>query len=181
MIEKIFNIILIFLCATSSLFAEPINEKNWYSHKEIIAIRELFNEVNRLIDDKRLVEQKREFEYCEEFADMQRILYYDAKSKVVRKYLFEGGSGDAGEKIEIYYSKNGRIRFIYNSWGNIYGAEKEYRVYLNAKQKIIWIVYQYEYDNNQETSFNIEYTIEEKLYNPKEHFKSSNKCLEKKT
>lgn len=70
--------------------AEPITEKNWVTHPDIVAVRSLYQKVKEAKEAGRLKKTERVFEYCEPYEDTNRALYVQSDG-IPRIYEYEGG------------------------------------------------------------------------------------------
>jgi hypothetical protein len=98
-------------------------------HPDIVAVRDVYRTVERKIARKQLQMQQRTVEGCSPNGE-ERTIFTD-KAGRVRKYVWEGGSGDSAITIRQYYDDHGRMRFVFAMGGAVNGTELEHRIYLD--------------------------------------------------
>lgn len=125
------------LSAVLTAHADPITAKNWHSHPDIIAIREIFNKIQNDKNSGQLIKKSRHFDYCKPYADTERHLYLNS-SNIPQLYVYEGGSEDSSVMTETYYDTKGRLRFAFIRAGAANDTTIEHRVYFSTKGKKIW-------------------------------------------
>jgi len=163
----------------SDVFANSITKENWLKHPDIIEVRKIFKDVNSLIEKKKLLLKKKDFEYCEPYQDTDRLLYLDPKTKNVRKYVFSGGSDDSARTIEAYYSPAGKIRFAYNRGAHATNVDFEYRIYFNKNSEIIWRVFKLTVGEKVTVEYAAHSMYENEIpYDPISDFETDNICPE---
>jgi len=118
--------------------AEPITEKNWYTHPDILEVRAIFQRIETAKNSGKLREDRRRFytAYCP-YEDDIRILRTDEKG-TLRNYYYEGGSEDSMLRSEMYYDDNGKLRFAFVRGGAYNGTKVEYRAYYSSTGKKLW-------------------------------------------
>jgi hypothetical protein len=125
------------LAASAAPSAEPITEKNWSKHPEIVEIRALYQKIREAKDAGKLKKAERKFDYCKPYEDTLRVLY-TGQNGGPRIYRFEGGSDDSAVQRELYYDEAGTLRFAFIVAGAHNGTKLEHRVYLSKAGKKIW-------------------------------------------
>jgi hypothetical protein len=135
------------LLANHSAFAdEPITEKNWASHPQIVEVRMLYQKIMAEKAAGKLRRKAREFDcsLAPDFANREpdyegyiRILYTDRSGKP-RIYYHEGGSEDSMVRIELYYDDNGKLRFALTKGGAVNNTKMERRTYFSRSGEKIW-------------------------------------------
>ena len=118
-----------------NLFAQEIDDKNYYNHPDIVSIRKVYNKVEsnlRLrVYDTLLVNN----EYSEPYEDTRRKYYID-KNGVVRKFIRFGGSGDSAAERAYYYDSQGKLVFVFINAGAANGTSIEQRIYFKNDNRI---------------------------------------------
>ncbi len=109
---------VLFILSGNMFAAEPINDKNWRNHPEIVKIRKLCYEIEVLDKAGKIKFESKE---CGEDFIIPGSLWIDAKG-LIRKYRIIGGSGDTYGKTGYYYDGNGILRFIYDEYGAVSGV-----------------------------------------------------------
>jgi len=119
--------------------AEPITEKNWRNHPEIVEVRSLYNAIVAAKNAGSLKKKERKFDTssCEPYEDDIRVLYIDRNEKP-RIYYYSGGSEDSMVRRELFFDENGKLRFAFIKAGAYNGTMLEHRVYLSKSGKKIW-------------------------------------------
>ncbi len=157
--------------------SNQIDEKNWMAHPSIVEIQNIFKNINNSINNGEAIIKKKEFSYCKQYEDTERLLYLDKKSKQPMRYTFTGGSEDSSRTVDAYYSES-KIVFMYVHGENVHDAKFEYRIYFNKETEIIWRVYQYRDPFGEEEYFNDKDELYESEipYDPMKEYTSSNVC-----
>lgn len=122
--------VTVFFCA-ALLVAAPtsaqVKRNASLTHPDIVAVRDIYREVERGIAGSQFRGEKRSVEGCNPFGD-DRTIFSDANG-TVRKYVWEAGSSDSALVIRQYYDSAGRMRFVFVSAGAVNGSELEHRIY----------------------------------------------------
>jgi hypothetical protein len=116
---------------------DEIKKANWQQHPKIKAIRAIVQSVKNGMSRKSFTVRKRAFEYCEPYADTERMIATDSGGRT-RFYQNAGGSEDSSLKWEHYYDEAGRLRFVFITGGAVNGSELEQRIYFDEAGKRIW-------------------------------------------
>ena len=114
-----------------------ITKTNWQQHPKIKAVRAVVQSVDADLKKRRYKVSKREFEYCEPYADTERMMAADANGRV-RQYGKAGGSEDSSLNWKHYYDEGGHLRFVFITGGATNGAQLEHRIYFDETGKRIW-------------------------------------------
>lgn len=125
------------LLTSSQETGGEITRANWQQHPKIRAIRNIVQMVKAGMMRKSFVVRKRTFEYCEPYADVERVLATDARGRA-RFYQTDAGSDDSALKTEHYYDEAGQLRFVFITGGAANGAKLEHRIYFDEAGKRIW-------------------------------------------
>jgi hypothetical protein len=166
------------LLISSLLFAqEPITEKNWLTHPDIVEVRSLYETIKEAKEAGKLGKRARTFEYCEPYQDTERTLYSE-QDGTPRIYHYRGGSDDSAVEIEIYYDEHGRRRFAFIVAGAVNGTRLEHRVYFSKAGKKIWE--SQKLVEGPGYTFPANWPEEQFSENPTRAFKATNPCPEKK-
>jgi hypothetical protein len=118
-------------------YGDEVTKANWQQHPKIKAIRAIVQSVKNGMSRKSLTVKQRVFEYCEPYADTERMIATDARGHA-RFYKNAGGSDDSSLKWEHYYDEAGRLRFVFITGGAVNGTELEHRIYFDEAGKRIW-------------------------------------------
>jgi hypothetical protein len=113
---------------------DPITLKNWLTHPKIVEVRKIVHD----IDASRLTTTHRD-NLCEGVGDASRELGVDRTGKV-RKLVLSAGSDDSAATETYYYDASGKLRFAFQSGGDVHGGAFEMRVYFDASGNAIWSV-----------------------------------------
>jgi hypothetical protein len=150
-----------------------INMSNWQSHPEIETIRKIYQEIEKQVVAKKLVQTRREYEYCEPYADITREMYKDSSGRIM-KYVKDGGSDDSTRKISFYYDVQGKLRFAFIEAGAVNGSHLEHRIYFRADGKRIWE--NHKYSKGPGYTFPEVWEDNDLVFSPAEAFVSKNEC-----
>ena len=168
------------LLVRNSVYAgEPITEKNWVNHPEIVEVRSIYQAIMAAKDAGSLKKKERRFDTsnCEPYEDDVRVLYSDQNEKP-RIYYYAGGSEDSMVRRELSYDDKGKLRFALIRAGAYNGTMYEYRVYFSKAGKKI---------RERRTlvegpgyTFPPEWPDDELIQNPLEAFQGKSPCPEEK-
>jgi hypothetical protein len=132
--------IVLLLTLPAALFAQtPVTAHNWKTHPEIVAVRSIFESTEASIARKELTKSFVRDSICTDASDgeLDRVLYVDAKSRVLR-YTNGEGTGDHFVSMNWYYDTLGTLRFVFVQGNAINGTKIENRVYFDATGKRLW-------------------------------------------
>src|SRR5262245_12568636 len=87
------------------------------THPDVVAVRDVYREVERGIAASQYRGEQRIVEGCSPFAE-DRAIFSDP-SGTVRKYVWQAGTSDSALIIRQYYDSQGRIRFAFISAGAV--------------------------------------------------------------
>ncbi len=124
----------------SAALANKITEKNWQKNAEVIEVRKIYDANQKL--KKGWIKQDKVWNYCEPYADTQRILITDKKG-IARIYSNSGGSDDSSVNWESHYDENGKLRFVFITGGAANGSKLEHRIYFRANGDRFWELQKY--------------------------------------
>jgi hypothetical protein len=116
---------------------DEITKANWQQHPKIKQIRTIVQAVKAGMSRKALTTKRRNFEYCEPYEDVGRVIATDSSGRV-RFYLSDASSDDSALKMEHYYDEAGRLRFVFITGGAANGSQLEHRIYFDETGKRIW-------------------------------------------
>jgi hypothetical protein len=117
--------------------AQPITEKNWRSHEEIVAIRKIVEPVEQALKANALRRARTEPGCINYSGDYTRELFRDQRGRA-RIFVLEEGSGDSLVSARHYYDEAGRLRFVFIRMGAVPDGHAEKRVYFSAEGRRIW-------------------------------------------
>ena len=132
------------LLASSLLFsssaAQSITSQNWKTHPRVVEIRNMFNDVEKLLITRSLKMQVRTVG-CGDYSET-RTLLTDAGG-TARRYVSDGGSSDSRVITTYTYDPQGTLRFAYAKGGAVNGATAEWRQYFGPDGRRFWTDYQW--------------------------------------
>lgn len=94
-----FLILFVGMVLTSMLAAEPVTEKNWKFHPEIVSIRGIYNNTK--------------LANCSEFPSFDSYSFRCDADNRIRAIIVDYSSGGSGASCEYFYDEKGRLRFIF--------------------------------------------------------------------
>jgi len=158
---------------------EPITDKNWANHPEIVEIRVIYQAIVAAKDAGGLKKMERRFDTseCEPYADDLRVLYTDQNGKP-RMYYYAGGSEDSMVRRELSYDDTGMLRFAFIRAGAHNGTMYEYRVYFSKAGKKLWEIRKLL--EGPGYTFPTEWPDDELVRNPAQAFQGKSPCPESK-
>jgi hypothetical protein len=137
-VKRILVITIITTISAGYVYSQsPIISSNWMTHPDVVAIREVFTEIESRISDKEYDSVRAEQEYTQPYKDVLREAYFDS-SGTLRKLTTSGGSGDSALTFHYYYDGEERLRFVFVLGGAVNGTAIEHRIYLNTESQKIW-------------------------------------------
>lgn len=113
----------------------PITLKNWLTHPNIVAVRDVVNEV----DAAKFVPETKELCADAGHGEFERSKSTDAHL-TIRELTLGFGSEDSALTDSYYYDAAGTLRFAFRTHNDVHGNQREYRVYFNAQGERIWEV-----------------------------------------
>ncbi|QSE98677.1 hypothetical protein [Fulvivirga lutea] len=147
---KMIKAIRIIICISitfNSFAQEQLRTDNWLTHPDIVDIREIYKEVNNLIDKGSLTKHRNDLGSMGEYTH-HKELFVDDDFKIRMLRVYQGA--EMGSYLaELYYDINTLLRFVYikeiaydHDLGN--ALLLEYRVYyhtdIRSSLKPHWIV-----------------------------------------
>jgi hypothetical protein len=117
--------------------AQPITERNWRTHEEVVAIRRLVEGIEGELKAKKLRGARSEPGCINYSGDHTRELFQDGKGRA-RILVIEEGSGDSMVTARHYYDDAGRLRFVFIRLGAVPDGHAEKRLYFSPDGRRIW-------------------------------------------
>jgi hypothetical protein len=97
--------------------------------------RAVFNAVENDIRQRRLIKHDTTVT-CEDGLDARGTSYGDRSGRI-RRINTDGGTGDHGESVAIYFDSLGHARFAFAQRGAVNGTQQEERVYFDAHGTVV--------------------------------------------
>ena len=98
-------------------------------HPSIVAVREIYRSVERMIETGRLEKEQRSVEDCGPFPEGRTI--YAGEAGQIRKFVLDVGSDDSVLTIRHYYDEAEKLRFVFITGGAVNQTAMEQRIYFD--------------------------------------------------
>lgn len=129
--RAVFAILAVVSLSPGSARAEESVRRARPGDPGIVAVRAMYRAVEQSIARKRLAKEQRTVEECGPLGE-DRTIFSNADG-VIRKYVWQTGSGDSLITVRHYYDPQGRMRFVFATAGAVNGTQLEHRIYFDEQ------------------------------------------------
>ncbi|MEM7371757.1 MAG: hypothetical protein AAF587_24285 [Bacteroidota bacterium] len=124
-----------FVCCWDMGYGQKITEHNWYTHPQILHIRQQYREIQQHLASGQISKEIRTFEHGGPYQDTEKTWFRDHEGRI-RVYKKFGGSEDSALERYFYYDDKGELFFVFINGGSVNGTSIEHRIYVKEGKRI---------------------------------------------